>query len=132
MNNLLNLSAPMTYPDGSVSFVVNTTDAAPVFVRCSVTDVGNIFAALGNLVSVLPEEPDFRPTEYQPGGHQFPVMPADGLGFLPGTTPDTTALVLRVGPLWVAYQIQSSALGLLGDRLSAILKTLSAGQGLPH
>lgn len=59
-------------------------------------------------------------------------VPARGIGFQAGRSPEETLLVVRLSGFDMAFQIQSSGLASLADELGRIARTLSAGLGKPQ
>ena len=115
------LSKPVILEDGRVSFAVETDEAEPLQIACSLAEVGDIFSFLGHLAKGAAETsgPASLPSYLAP-------VPAQGIGFQAGPTPEVTLLVMRLSGFDMAFEIPSSGLAAVAPELSRIATTLSA------
>ena len=60
------------------------------------------------------------------GGALFAPVPAKGIGFQAGATPDVTLLVMNLFGFAMAFEIPSSGLIEMADELGRVARTMSA------
>lgn len=60
------------------------------------------------------------------------AIPAQGLGFMAGTSPDETRLVVRLGGLDLAFPLANSRVAALGREFAQIAAALSAHTSNAH
>jgi hypothetical protein len=132
-SKLLCFSEAVAFNDGeNVAFTIETQDRKRLRVNCPLPDLGNVFSFLGNLAKAAAE---IQGKEDPPLPHtqNFLVpVPAHGMAFQAGNSPDETLLVMRLFGFDMAFAVSSSGLTALADDFARIARTLSAGPGIPQ
>jgi hypothetical protein len=132
-HKLKTLSSAAVLNEGEdVAFTVETEDGRRLVLNCSLPEIGDIFNFLGHLAKAAGEERTV-PVPTPPAGYNYLApVPATGIGFQGGTTPDETLLVIRLAAFDLAFSVPSSGLARLADEIGRMARTLSAGSGKPQ
>lgn len=93
-------------------------------------EIGDIFAFLGQLASDAAADKEC-PEAVHRQSYLAPI-PARGMGFAAGRTPEETLLVMRLSGLDLAFAVPSSGLAALADDIARIARTLSADPAQPQ
>jgi hypothetical protein len=129
-DKLARLSNGLVRPDGDVQFTVETDAGRSLTVHCPVSELGEIFAYLGNLAKAAGELSGTPPpTHFQ---NDLAAVPAIGIAFAAGTNPSETLLVMRLHGFDMAFSVESNGLIALADDIRRIAMTLSAGGEKPQ
>jgi len=121
---LLNLSDAYILPEGHIRFTVKRRDGEALRVSCPTVEVGDIVFFLVSLAKGASEQ--------QGLGMGPPVMshltpiPATGIGFSAGMTPEETLLVVNLSGFALSFAMTSSGLLRLADDIARTAKTLAA------
>jgi hypothetical protein len=118
-------SNPQVFTDeNALSFCIERRDGQSLQVVCDLPELGDVFSFLGMLAKSTvsnrdsPEEP--------PDIKYLAPIPCDGMGFQPGTEPDTTMLVVRLSGFLMAFSMANSELGRVASGFARIAQTLYA------
>jgi hypothetical protein len=132
-SKLATISNMGTLDDGNaVAFTIETEDGNRLALHCLLPELGDIFCALATLAKAAGEERN-APTPEPPATHNYLApIPAQGIGFQAGRTPDETLLVVRLYGFDMAFSVPSSGLVRLADDVARIARTLSAGSNQPQ
>jgi hypothetical protein len=130
---LLRLSDGAVFNDGEyVVFTVVRHDGKKLRVNCSLPELGDTFCFLGQLARIATESQD-KDTPRVPEGHNYLApIPAQGMGFQAGDSPDETLLVMRLFGFDLGFSVPSNVLVEVADDIARIARTLSAGSGKPQ
>jgi|SRR5208282_757517 len=118
--------------DLGVGFSIETHEGEKLRVFCSVPEVGDIFSFLGALAREACLQTH---KEYQGSGpprNELAPIPAEGMGFQAGPSPDETLLVMRLFGFDLAFSIPSSGLARVADDFARTARTLSADHRRPQ
>lgn len=115
-------------PDKSaVGFRVERHDDTSLDIWCPVAEIGDFIRNLCHLAAASVPRESPHPT------NQFLApIPAMGMGFQSGETPNKTLLVMRLRGIDLAFEVASSGLAALADDVSRIARTLSADPSKPQ
>jgi hypothetical protein len=120
---ILSLSSAAASPDGTaISFTLETSDG-PIPLFFPSVDLGELLAFFGHAARAVGDMVDAP----GPPKNDLVPIPASGMGFQAGRTPDTTLLVMNLSGFGLAFEVESSDLVGMADDLGQTLRTLSAG-----
>jgi len=126
------LSNPIVFDNGTVGFSVEAEGGDSANVFCSLTDVGDMMSFLGMLARDAGEARNLPQPDTGKTYNELAPIPAQGIGFQAGQTPETTLIVVRLSGFDMAFEVPSSELARLGPELSRIGLTLSASGPKPQ
>jgi hypothetical protein len=127
------ISGPRVLDDGKrVAFTVERQDGKTLRVTCPTTELGEIISFLA-LIGVHASENAPLSVDRTPGAPlSMTPIPAFGLGFAHGQSPDETFLLVNLRGFQLEFQIPSSGLIRLADDVSRIARTLAADSSKEH
>ena len=126
-SRLRQLSDPKVSPDGEmVMFSIETTDGEKLSVQCPVAELGDTFAFLGLLAKAAGERRHTELKRESDGYNYLAPIPATGMGFQAGSSPNETLLVMRLHGFDLAFSTPTDALVEVADGFAQTARTLSA------
>jgi hypothetical protein len=124
---LKSLSDPRVLDGGeALSLVIETDDAPPFPLKFTAPEAADLVHFICGMATAAAVEraSEFPPTDPR---YYFAPIPATGIGFAAGRTPDTTVFVLNLSGFPMTFEVPSSGLADMADELVRIARTLSAG-----
>ena len=120
----------MIFENGErVAFTITVASGEKIRVNCVLAELGDIFCFLGNLAKCAAEMQDKEPASSSEGHNYLAPVPAQGMGFQAGSSPEETLLVMRLFGFDMAFSVSSSGLAEVADGFARTARTLSAGTG---
>jgi hypothetical protein len=130
---LARLLNPGVLDDGeSVAFTIETVNGRRYPLNCPLPEIGDIFSFLGALAKAAGEERNVPAPRGTATYNYLAPIPASGMGFQAGRTPDETLVVIRLSGFDMAFVFPSDELVRLAGDIARIARTLSAGSGRPQ
>lgn len=109
-----------------IGFAIETHEGEKLKVCCSLAEIGDIFSFLGGIAKqAAAQDASLAENAKQPSQYLAPI-PAMGMGFQAGQTPDETLLVMNCFGFWVAFAVPSAGLKEVAAGFSRTAQTLSA------
>ena len=124
-SQILGVSDAEASSDGTVLCFTLLTARGESRLCCPAADIGEFLAFFGHAAVAIGE---MTGTGGAPTNDLVPI-PATGLGFQAGPTPDVTYLVVNIGGFGLAFEVPSSDLAGFAERISQVARTLSVNGG---
>jgi hypothetical protein len=129
---ILSLKDAESLNDGiAIAFTMETTHGE-ARLALPTSDLGNVLSFFGSFATHVGDSLHATGRPTWPPINDLAPIPATGIGFQAGTTPDTTLLVMNISGFAMAFEIASSSLADMADELSRVARTLSAAATKPQ
>ena len=111
---------------GAVIAFTMATSAGNARLCVPSADLGNILQFFATCASAVADDVGAQGRPLWPPVNDLVPIPATGIGFQAGSTPDTMLLVMNLSGFAMAFEIPKSDLADMAEQLSQVARTLSA------
>lgn len=123
---ILSLRDAAAFNEGASIAFTMVTPAGEARLMVPSADLGNILAFFATCAGAVGDQFAMAGKPAWPPANDIVPVPAMGIGFQAGNSPDKTWLLLNVSGFALAFELPSSGLADMADELQQIARTLSA------